>query len=59
MARVALIHNAPAIPHDVQLRRPPAGDQRGRVSLVLDGRQMLPNLTPAEAVAVLWRPGRP
>ena len=52
VAGVASTRDAPAMPHDVRLCRMP-GDQRGRVSLVLDGRRVLLNFTPAEAVAVL------
>lgn len=40
------------MPHDARLVRL-TGDQRGRVSLVLNGRRALRNFTPAEAVAVL------
>jgi hypothetical protein len=39
-------------PLDGQLRRFP-GDQRGRVSLVLDGRRVLENFTAEEAAEVL------
>ncbi|WP_100499642.1 hypothetical protein [Geodermatophilus chilensis] len=40
------------MPLDAHLTRLP-GDQRGRVSLVLDGRRVLLNFDPEEAAAVL------